>query len=53
MMAREEDRRRMEGRDFTTETFSGAWGCIRGPMKMIFHKRADQRKYFLMVQSVV
>ena len=40
-------------RDFNAETCSGAWRCVKGPMKTIFHKKEDQRDYFLMVQSVV
>ena len=43
----------MEACDFTAKTCSSAWGRVRVSIKMIFHRRADQRKYFLMVQFVV
>ena len=35
------------------ENYSGAWRRVEGPMKTIFHRKADRRDYFQMVQSVV
>ena len=51
--AREEYRRRLEACDFTAKTCSDTWSRVIGLMYTIFHKRADQIDYFLMVQSVV
>ena len=35
------------------ENSGGAWRRMEGPMKTIFHRKADRRDYFSMVQSVV
>ena len=53
MTAREEYWRRVKARASNAENYSGAWRCVEGPMKTIFHKKADRRDDFPMVQSVV
>ena len=42
-----------EARDYDAETSGGAWRRVECPMKTIFHRKADRRDYFSMVQSVV
>ena len=53
MTAREEYWRRVKARASSAENYSGAWRCVEGSMKTIFHRKVDQRDYFPMVQSVV
>ena len=53
VMAHEEYWRRVKARASNAENYSGAWRRVEGPMKTIFHRKADWRDYFPMVQSVV
>ena len=41
--------RKLEARDTDAETFGGAWGRVRGPMKTKFHRKGDWRDFFPMV----
>ena len=41
--------RRVVARASDAETSSGAWGRMEGPMKTIFHRKADRRDFFPMV----
>ena len=50
---REEYWPHVKARASNAENSSGAWRRVEGPMKAIFHKEADRRDYFSMVQSVV
>ena len=43
----------MKVRANNAENYSGVWRRVEGPMKTIFHRKADRRDYFPMVQSVV
>ena len=53
MTAREEYWWCMKVRANNAENYSGVWRRVEGPMKTIFHRKADRRDYFPMVQSVV
>ena len=41
--------RRVKARASDVETFSGARRRVEGPMKTIFHRKADRRDFFKMV----
>ena len=41
--------RKLEARDTDAETYGGAWGRVRGPMKTKFHRKVDRRDFFPMV----
>ena len=41
--------RKLETRDTDAETFGGAWGRVRGPMKTKFLRTVDWRDFFSMV----
>ena len=41
--------RRVKARASDAETSGGAWRRVKGPMKTIFHRKADRRDYFPMV----
>ena len=41
--------RRVKARASDAENSGGAWRRVEGPMKTIFHRKADRRDYFPMV----
>ena len=53
MEARDGEGRRVTARASNAENYSGTWRRVEGLMMTIFHRKADRRDYFPMVQSVV
>ena len=53
MAARDAFWRPVAARASDAENSGGAWRRVEGPMKMKFHRKADQRDYFPMMLSVV
>ena len=51
--ARGEEWRHVKAHASNAKNYSGAWRRMEGPMKTIFHRKANQRDYFSMVQSMV